>query len=312
MSEWSVAEPRKLTFDAPVTALHVRLVNGMVHVVGTDEDTARLEVSEIEGPPLTVTQKDGVLSVAYDDLPWKGFRKLKGLAQKGWWHRAVVSLAVPAGARVEVGAIGAGAMVSGIEGPVEVRSVTGDMTLVGLTGPVNAETMSGGVEAQGVCGDLGFRSVSGDLTMVEAAGASVRADSVSGALIVDLTPTGTPADLALTNISGEIAVRLPHPADTEVEVETTSGAVSSAFEELRVSGGAQGWGWGTKRVTGRLGAGGGSLRATTVSGAVALLRRPPMEEDPYDEVPLDVAPSDSPDADVPPQPPAAPTHKKVL
>ncbi len=83
MSEWSVAEPRKLTFDAPVTALHVRLVNGMVHVVGTDEDTARLEVSEIEGPPLTVTQKDGVLSVAYDDLPWKGFRKLKGSPRRG-------------------------------------------------------------------------------------------------------------------------------------------------------------------------------------------------------------------------------------
>lgn len=36
MSEWSVAEPRKLTFDDPVTALHVRVVNGTVNVVGTD------------------------------------------------------------------------------------------------------------------------------------------------------------------------------------------------------------------------------------------------------------------------------------
>ncbi|MBM7171923.1 DUF4097 family beta strand repeat protein [Streptomyces sp. G44] len=314
MSEWSVTEPRKLTIDAPVATLRVRLVSGMVHVVGTGEDSARLEVSEIEGPPLTVTHKDGVLCVAYDDLPWQGFLKLKGLARTGWRRSAVVSLTVPAGARVEVGAIGAGAMVSGIEGPAEVRSVTGDTTLVGLTGPVRAETVSGNVEAQDVRGDLAFQSVSGDLTLVEAAGSSVRADSVSGALIVDLAPVGTAPDITLTNISGEIAVRLPHPADTEVEVDTTSGAVSNAFEELKVDDGSQawGWGWGAKRVTGRLGAGSGNLRATTVTGAVALLRRPPMEEDPYDEAPQDVAPPDSPAADVPPPPNAAPTDKKVL
>ena len=43
-STWSVAEPQKLTFDDPVTALHVRIVNGTVNVVGTDEASARLEV----------------------------------------------------------------------------------------------------------------------------------------------------------------------------------------------------------------------------------------------------------------------------
>ena len=56
-STWTVAEPRKLSFDAPVTALNVRIANGAVNVVGTDEAGARLEVSGIEGPPLIVTQK---------------------------------------------------------------------------------------------------------------------------------------------------------------------------------------------------------------------------------------------------------------
>ena len=91
MSEWSVAEPKKLTFDDPVTELHVRIVNGTVNVVGTDEGSARLEVSEIEGPPLLVTHEDGTLTVAYEDLPWKGF--LKWLDRKGWRRSAVVSLA---------------------------------------------------------------------------------------------------------------------------------------------------------------------------------------------------------------------------
>lgn len=273
-SEWSVKEPGKLTFDEPVTGLHVRIVNGTVNVVGTDEASARLEVSEIQGPPLVVTQEDGVLTVAYEDLPWKGFLKL--LDRRAWQRNAVVSLAVPAGTRVEVGVVGAGAVVSGVDGPTVVKGVTGDTTLVGLSGPVRADTVSGSLEAQAVTGDLRFNSVSGDLTVVEGSGPSVRAESVSGSMIVDLDPEG-PTDVRLTNVSGEIAIRLPHPADAEVEANTASGTISNAFDGLRVHGQ-----WGAHRVTGRLGAGTGKLRATTVSGSIALLRRPQREDESTD------------------------------
>ncbi|MFI9614601.1 DUF4097 family beta strand repeat-containing protein [Streptomyces sp. NPDC052023] len=272
MPEWSVAEPRKLTFDEPVRKLHVRIVNGTVNVVGTDEGSARLEIGGIEGPPLIVTQQGGTLTVAYEDLPWKGF--LKWLDRKGWRRSAEVSLAVPTGTRVEVGAVSAAAVISGIEGHTEVKGVSGDTTLVGLTGPVRADTVSGSLEAQALGGDLRFNSVSGDLTVVEGAGSSVKADSVSGSMIVDIDPTGGPSDISLTSVSGEIAIRLPHPADAEVEANTASGAVSNAFEDLRVTGQ-----WGAKRITGRLGAGNGRLKATTVSGSIALLRRPPVEDD---------------------------------
>ncbi|MGC9478230.1 DUF4097 family beta strand repeat-containing protein [Streptomyces sp. WG4] len=275
MSEWSVAEPRKLTFDESVSELQVRIVHGTVNVVGTDEGSARLEVSEIEGPPLTVTHQDGVLTVAYEDLPWKGF--LKWLDRKGWRRNAVVSLAVPTSTRVEVGVVSAAAVVSGLEGRAEVKGVSGDTTLVSLAGPVRADTVSGNVEAQALAGDLRFNSVSGDLTVVEA-GSSVRADSVSGSMIVDLDPVGGPTDISLNSVSGEIAIRLPQPADAKVEANTASGSVSSAFEDLRVTGQ-----WGAKRITGRLGAGNGRLKATTISGSIALLRRPAAEEGPWEE-----------------------------
>ncbi|MFC4506450.1 MULTISPECIES: DUF4097 family beta strand repeat-containing protein [Streptomyces] len=271
MSEWSVSEPEKLTFE-PVSELHVRIVDGTVNVVGTDEGPARLEVSRIEGPPLIVTHRDGTLTVTYEDLPWKGF--LKWLDRKGWRRSAVVTLAVPADTRVEVGVVSAAAVVSGIEGHTEIKGVSGDTTLLALTGRVHADTVSGNVEAQALTGDLRFNSVSGDLTVIEA-GSSVKADSVSGSMIVDLDPTSRPTDIALTNISGEIAIRLPHPADAEVEANTASGSVSNAFEDLRVSGQ-----WGAKRITGRLGAGSGRLKATTISGSIALLRRPPAEDEP--------------------------------
>ncbi|ANP49394.1 hypothetical protein J2Z21_006171 [Streptomyces griseochromogenes] len=271
MPEWSVAEPRKLTFEAPVSDLHVRIVDGTVNVVGTDEGSARLEVSEIDGPPLTVTQQGGTLTVAYDDLPWKGF--LKWLDRKGWRRGAVVSLAVPADTRVEVGVVSAGAVVSGISGPSAVKGVSGDTTLVGLSGPVRADTVSGNLEAQAVTGDLRFHSISGDLTVVEGSGSSVHADSLSGSMIIDLDPDG-PTDVQLTSVSGEIAIRMPHPADADVEANTASGTISNAFDGLRVHGQ-----WGAHKITGRLGAGNGRLRATTISGSIALLRRPPGEDE---------------------------------
>ncbi|MGW7097650.1 DUF4097 family beta strand repeat-containing protein [Streptomyces sp. NPDC054874] len=274
VSTWTIAEPRKLAFEDPVTALHVRIVDGTVNVVGTDEPEARLEISAIEGPPLIVTQEDGRLTVAYEDLPWQDL--LRWFDPKNRRRSAVVTLVVPAACSVEVGVIGAGAVVSGISGRTEVRGITGDSTLVGLTGAVRGESVSGSLEAQSVTGDLRFHSVSGDLTVVDGAGASVRAESVSGAMVLDVDPSGQPTDIRLATVTGEIAIRLPHPADARVEANTASGAVSNAFEDLRVGGQ-----WGAKKITGTLGAGTGTLRATTVSGSIALLRRPPAEDDAY-------------------------------
>ncbi|MFJ8585114.1 DUF4097 family beta strand repeat-containing protein [Streptomyces sp. NPDC093595] len=267
MPEWSVSEPVELTLDDPVTALKVRIVHGTVNVVGIEEGPARLEVPAIEGPPLVVSLRGSVLTVSYEDLPWQDF--LTWFDRKGRSRSAVVSLAVPAGADVEVGVVGAGAVVSGVRGRVEVRGVSGDTTLVGLPGPVRAQTVSGSVEAQAVAGDLRFQSVSGDLTVIEGTGSSVRADTVTGDMVIDLEPADGSTDIRLTTVSGEVAIRLPQPADARVEANTTSGAVSTAFEDLRVDGQ-----WGAKSIKGTLGAGTGTLRATTGSGSIALLRRP--------------------------------------
>ncbi|MGW1374334.1 DUF4097 family beta strand repeat-containing protein [Streptomyces sp. NPDC002446] len=277
-TEWSqnpmqVAEPRTLEIADPFDALNVRVVGGAVNVVGTSDDgPARLEVSELHGRPLTVSLSDGTLSIAYDDLPWKGF--LKFLDRKGWNRSAVISVTVPTATRVEVGVIGATAVISGIAGRTDVRGVSGGTTLVGLTGAVRADTVSGDVEAQSLAGDLRFNSVSGDLTVIDGAGGGVHADSVSGDMVLDLAPARG-ADISLTTVSGEVAIRLPDPADATVDANTTSGTVSNAFDDLRVSGQ-----WGAKRITGSLGAGTSTLKVTTVSGGLALLRRPAFEDSP--------------------------------
>ncbi|WP_165956037.1 DUF4097 family beta strand repeat-containing protein [Streptomyces hainanensis] len=272
-SEWSISEDRTLGFDAPrVEELQVRLVSGLVNVVGTDEPTTRVEITEVKGPPLIVRQEGGTLSVAYDDLPWKGF--LKWLDRKGWHRSAVVSVSVPADVRLTVGLVGASAVVSRIAGRTDVRGVSGDTTLVGLSGDVHAETVSGALEAQGVSGRLRFSSVSGGLTVIDHRSPRLSADSVSGDMVVDLAPSALPLDLRLNTVSGEVAVRLPEEVSAGVSASTASGAVSSAFAELSAVGG-----WGARQLTGTLGSGAGSVSCTSVSGSLALLRRPPAERD---------------------------------
>lgn len=271
-SSWQISEPQTLEFDGHIDELHVHLVGGAVNVVGTQEPGARIEVDELEGPPLRVHRKGRALHVTYDGLPWHGF--LKWLDRKAWARSAVVSVSVPATVRLSVKVVGASAVVSGITGHADVRSVSGDSTLVAMAGPVRAETVSGSVETQGLGGRLRFNTVSGDLTVVDGAGSGIKADSVSGDMILDLGdgrasmgPDGT--DVALTSVSGEVAVRLPEQADVTVEASAAGGTVSSAFDELKVEGMR-----GAYNASGTLGTGLGRLRAQTVSGAIALLRRP--------------------------------------
>jgi hypothetical protein len=289
MSAWTVDAPTKLTLDGDVHRLRVRTVSGAVNVVAA-EGPPRLEVSELDGPPLQVTLEEGVLTVGYDDLGWPGFSwrslasALEKWAGRSWKRRAVVSLAVPPDASVELGAAVADVVISGIRGRVAAHGAAGETTVVRCSGPTEVNSVSGTVHAQRVAGNLKVSTVSGDVIVAEAGDGHVRGHTVSGSVTVDLDHRGE-TDVEVNTVSGEVAVRIPHPADATVQIGSTSGEVSNAFDELKVSGG-----WGYKRVSGRLGRGHGRLRVTTVSGGVALLRRPP---EPDAAEPAD-APTDSP------------------
>lgn len=269
-SVWSVSEPRNITIQQAVERVRVRVVGGRVNVVGTHSAQARLEVTALEGPPLDVSVDSGTLTLAHGGLPWEDFLSL--FDRKGWQRHVEITLAVPAHADLRLGVVTADAVVSGLTGRTEVRGVKSDTTLVGLTGSVRADTVSGNVELQGLTGALRFHSVSGGLTLMEGRNATVQADSVSGALVCDLATADQGTDLALVTVSGPIATRLPGSPDVTVEASSTSGATSSAFEELTATSAEDACAG--RRVAGRLGEGGGSLRLRSVSGSVAVLRHP--------------------------------------
>jgi hypothetical protein len=265
MVTWTLDHPDKLTFDA-VRRVLVKTVEGSVSVVGSD-DQPTLELSELSGEPLRVQHDGGVLTIDYE-RPWRPWPLawLTGGTQR---RKAVLTLAVPRDCQVELKVVSASLMVGGLQAPVDAHTVSGEVTLTGLRGPVEAESVSGPVQASGVTGDLSARTVSGDLTVAEGGGGSVRARTVSGAVTVDLLAHGD-RDINLSSVSSDLTVRLPETSDLEVKLQSTSGQVSSAFEQLardRTPGRYTAWG--------RLGAGTGRLRASSTSGHVALLRRAP-------------------------------------
>ncbi|MFG2817969.1 DUF4097 domain-containing protein [Kitasatospora sp. NPDC048365] len=280
MTQWTVSETTKISSEEPVSTLHVRIIEGAVNVVPTD-GPARLEVSELKGEPLQVTLEDGVLTVTYKDLSWGEFgdavksvqsaKQFFGTLRRR--RKAVVSLAVPADATVKIGTISADATVSGITGEVSVQGASGGTTLVGLSGPTQVNTVSGDVDAEDLAGELRVNTVSGALTLVAGLAEKIQAKSVSGRITLDVEAT-TPTDISVGTVSGAVGIRLPSLADAKVEAGTTTGQLSSTFEELTLVSS-----WGAKRLSGQLGNGAGRLQATTVTGPVTIQRRPDTDED---------------------------------
>ena len=260
-SEWTIEAPTSLEFD-DVTELRVRLIAGSVAVLATTGRPS-LEVSSIEGDPLTVTYEDGVLTIAHENLNWEGL--LKWLRPQR--HSATVTVSVPRKCRAQVGVVSATAVMSGISARASVKSVSGGITLDGVAGDVDANTVSGAVEAQGINGKLNFNTVSGDLTLAEGWLERLDVNGVSGDVTadLDLDPLG---GMQVTTVSGEVMLRLPAEADARVNLHSVSGDVRSEFAELRRSSAPA-----SRSVSGSLGAGSGQVSVTTMSGRVMLLRR---------------------------------------
>lgn len=266
MAQWRIETPQSLDLDG-VRRLQVRMVAGAVDVVGRTEDAAagaaRVEISEVEGP-LTVTLENGTLTITHERLTWGGLLDWVG----GRKATAVVSVSVAADCPVELGVVSAEAVVSGISADrTAVKSVSGDVTLDGVRSDVSAKTVSGNLECRGLAGTLSFSTVSGDLTVASGHTGSVRAETVSGDLVLDLD-LESGGRIEVSSVSGDLTLRMPGSVGVQVEVTTMSGSLDSGFDGVASERRP-----GSSTMRGRVGDGAGRLRARTVSGDVTLLAR---------------------------------------
>ena len=266
MTQWQIEHPQTLDLEG-VRRLAVRMVAGSVDVVGRTEDAAsgaaQVEVSAVEGP-LTVTLEDGTLTIVHERLTWGGLLDWVG----GRKVSATVSVSVPHTCPVELGVMSADAVVSGIDADrTAVKSVSGDVTLDGVRSDISAQTVSGDLESRQLAGALRFSTVSGDLTVVRGETSMVKAETVSGNLVLDLD-LAAGGRVEVATVSGDLTVRLPEDVGIAVDVKTMSGSLDSAFTGVRTERRP-----GKVSLHGQVGDGSGRLSARTVSGDVTLLRR---------------------------------------
>lgn len=266
MPQWRIETPQSLDLEG-VRRLEVRMVSGSVDVVGRTEDAesgaAQVEVSDLDGP-LTVSLENGTLTIVHERLTWGGLLDWVGNRRSA----ATVSVSVPADCPVELGVVSADAVVSGIAaGRTSVKSVSGDVTLDGVRSDITAQTVSGDLETRLLAGTLRFTTVSGDLTIVRGESDHVKAETVSGDLLLDLDLLPG-ARIDVSSVSGDLTLRMPEDVGLQVDVKTMSGSLDSAFDGVRTERKP-----GKTTLHGQVGDGDGRLSAKTVSGDVTLLRR---------------------------------------
>ena len=128
---------------------------------------------------------------------------------------------------------------------VEVKTVNGRIRITGLKGEVSAKTVNGGVD-------------------IEDAGGEVKAATVNGSLRAEYSSVAGSGRSSFRTVNGRMRVTLPEDASADVEARTVNGRISTDFD-LETAGR-----WGSRRASGRLGAGGATLEIETVNGSVSI------------------------------------------
>jgi DUF4097 and DUF4098 domain-containing protein YvlB/polyhydroxyalkanoate synthesis regulator phasin len=154
----------------------------------------------------------------------------------------------------------------GLNGPIEITADSGDISVEDSTTPSLAiENKSGDVVLRGVVGNINARTASGDVRTSASHGKVVAVESVSGDVVVDLDQP-LAGNVSVRTVSGNSRIGLCDGSDARVSLSTLRGSVACSLpleDEARAE----------QRITGRLGAGTGSLDVSAVTGDINLEMR---------------------------------------
>lgn len=145
-------------------------------------------------------------------------------------------------------------------GALEVETTSGDVQADGALAGARVETVSGDVELEGVRDAVEMTSISGSLSLEADGGAQLRIESTSG----DVEFQGALAEggsSRISNISGDVRVRLAEPADLRLDLTTLSGDLETDLplrDQVRER----------RSLSGTLGTGATTLTVNTTSGDV--------------------------------------------
>jgi DUF4097 and DUF4098 domain-containing protein YvlB len=261
MSEWKIEAAETIQFDETPTEVDITVVGGEVELEASDGPAA-LEIRQVTGPEVQVRMEEGRLSIDQRRHPsWRP--NLKQISVS-------LALRVPASCQVRLEAVSASVLAQGFSDDVKLETVSGEITMESLAGPTEASSVSGELNARGQSGGLRGQTVSGDVTLDAYLANTCRVTSVSGEVTADLQQAGSDVSAEVDTVSGAVYLRLASDPSLEVQLESVSGHLTSAFPEL-ITKRSPGW----RGIKGKLGEGQGRVKISTVSGAVSLLVEAP-------------------------------------
>lgn len=149
----------------------------------------------------------------------------------------------------------------------KLSTASGNITMTTLTGDVVVHTASGDVTITDVSGRVDAATASGEMKVRNVTG-TVSAKSASGNVDVQLARLEGTGNMEFASASGDVRVNAPADLDGNVQMSSATGEVRTDFP-LQVEKSEYGPG---SRASGRLGGGSRSLRISSASGNVSLLR----------------------------------------
>ena len=257
--KWLVDGPKTIDVEN-IRKLKVGLISGQIDIVGHDEPGVRVEIHSVAGRDLKVSVDGDTLEIDHPQLSWDNwldvFKSFRGNA------RADLSLMVPRGVSLKFGVVNAEALISGIHNDATISTVNGDLVIDSMRGNIQLNSVSGEISVRNHDGRLAVHSVNGDIT-VSGRVQGMTGEGVTGDVYLDVN--GTPDELRLSTVSGNITARLDADVPVSYTVNTVAGRLQLDDSEIT---GVRG------RYTGKYGTLDGrwlDFRANTVAGNVSVL-----------------------------------------
>jgi hypothetical protein len=148
-----------------------------------------------------------------------------------------------------------------------LSTASGNIHIDSVTGNVEARTASGEIEIANVTGRVNAHSASGNVVVNNVSGAA-SARAASGNVTVSIARLEGSDAMNFSTASGDVTVKMPAGLDADVEMHCMSGSLQTDFP-ITISEPRDGPG---RSARGRLGSGSRTLKISSASGNVSLLR----------------------------------------
>jgi len=257
--KWMIDGEKTIDIES-VRRLKVALIGGQVDIIGHDEPGVRVEVHSVNGKPLKVSVDGDTLEIDHPQLNWDNFidvfMSFRGTA------RADVSIMVPRDITLKFGVVSAKALITGLTTDARISTVSGDVVVDDVSGDLELNAVNGELSVRNHEGNISSRTVSGDVT-VSGEISKFHSDAVAGNVFLDVI--GSPDEVKVKSVSGNVTVRLAAGVAAQYKVNTIAGRLQVDDSEIK---GIRG------QYTGKFGQLDGrwlDFSASTVSGNIAVL-----------------------------------------